>query len=212
MSFKYRSMINRLICLGVAHGSFDVETLPTPPIDKLAIQSDVHVHKHNESQSPISTAKPEDPIFMAIVIGILMAIIFLLAVSIFIIINRHRQRKCFASPLTAKSRLDENQSTCTTNEKGVVPSVAYGITNVEDVPHGKVSAMLNLSGRSTLVSSCLDNNADLRLDEYQEPYQALKYAPYYSYSAVVMEMKDMMPNNKCEGKLTIRSRVIDREY
>ncbi|KAF7391441.1 hypothetical protein HZH68_010984 [Vespula germanica] len=35
-----------------------------------------------------------------------------------------------------------------------------------------------------------------KLDDYQEPYQALKYAPYYSYSTVVMEMKDMMLNNK----------------
>lgn len=36
----------------------------------------------------------------------------------------------------------------------------------------------------------------VKLDDYQEPYQALKYAPYYSYSTVVMEMKDMMLNNK----------------
>lgn len=32
----------------------------------------------------------------------------------------------------------------------------------------------------------------LKLDDYQEPYQALKYAPYYSYSTVVMEMRDML--------------------
>lgn len=35
-----------------------------------------------------------------------------------------------------------------------------------------------------------------KLDDYQEPYQALKFAPYYSYSTVVMEMQDMMLNNK----------------
>lgn len=39
----------------------------------------------------------------------------------------------------------------------------------------------------------------VKLDEYQEPYQALKYAPYSSYSTVVMEMKDMMLNNKGTG-------------
>lgn len=33
---------------------------------------------------------------------------------------------------------------------------------------------------------------DTKGDEYQEPYQALKYAPYYSYSTVVMEMKDAL--------------------
>lgn len=30
-----------------------------------------------------------------------------------------------------------------------------------------------------------------KMDDYREPYQALKYAPYYSYSSVVMEMRDM---------------------
>lgn len=33
---------------------------------------------------------------------------------------------------------------------------------------------------------------DTKADDYQEPYQALKYAPYYSYSTVVMEMKDAL--------------------
>lgn len=31
-----------------------------------------------------------------------------------------------------------------------------------------------------------------KLSEYEEPYQALKYAQYFSYNTVVMEMKDMM--------------------
>lgn len=35
----------------------------------------------------------------------------------------------------------------------------------------------------------------VKLDDYQEPYQALKHAPYYSYSTIIMEMKDMMFNN-----------------
>lgn len=41
-----------------------------------------------------------------------------------------------------------------------------------------------------------NRNVDIvKLDDYQEPYQALKYAPYYSYSTIIMEMKDMMLNN-----------------
>jgi discoidin domain receptor family protein 2 len=43
----------------------------------------------------------------------------------------------------------------------------------------------------------MDHVIDIKLDDYQEPYQALKYAPYYSYSTVVMEMKDML--NKCSA-------------
>lgn len=45
---------------------------------------------------------------------------------------------------------------------------------------------------STLPPPPTDHNMLLKLDDYQEPYQALKYAPYYSYSTVVMEMRDML--------------------
>lgn len=47
-------------------------------------------------------------------------------------------------------------------------------------------------GTNTLTSLPTQNQSLLKLDDYQEPYQALKYAPYYSYSTVVMEMRDML--------------------
>lgn len=43
---------------------------------------------------------------------------------------------------------------------------------------------------SDLGNRLLDCNH--KLSEYEEPYQALKYAQYFSYDTVVMEMKDMM--------------------
>lgn len=45
---------------------------------------------------------------------------------------------------------------------------------------------------STLPPSSNPEHILLKLDDYQEPYQALKYAPYYSYSTVVMEMRDFL--------------------
>lgn len=36
----------------------------------------------------------------------------------------------------------------------------------------------------------LECSLDLKPDEYQEPYQPLKCAPYFSYSAVLLEMKE----------------------
>lgn len=45
---------------------------------------------------------------------------------------------------------------------------------------------------STLPPPPNEHNMLLKLDDYQEPYQALKYAPYYSYSTVVMEMRDLL--------------------
>lgn len=129
----------------------------------------------------VPTAKQEDQTYMAVIIGVLMAVIILLAVAIFLIVSRHRQRKCFASPLAAKSALPgtashqhqhlSSDSSCGTAEKcGTAYSGQGG---------GLDMALL----------------MDVKLDDYQEPYQALKYAPYYSYSTVVMEMRDSQEKN-----------------
>lgn len=119
----------------------------------------------------LTVAKQDDHTYMAVIIGILMAVIILLAVLIFLIVSRHRQRKCFASPLAAKSvlpgQISSAGSSCGTEK-------AYSSKGT--LPLGPDTALL----------------MDLKGDEYQEPYQALKYAPYYSYSTVVMEMRDSL--------------------
>lgn len=104
------------------------------------MQSDVYVEHNKENpipgqETPISTANAEDSTYMAVIIGVLMAVIVLLAVAIFLIISRHRQRKCFASPLGNKSALPGGNhqhmslgSDCGTVDKsGTV--VSYGLVS-----------------------------------------------------------------------------------
>ncbi|KAL6261704.1 hypothetical protein P5V15_006793 [Pogonomyrmex californicus] len=169
----------------IAHGNFTPEEAPTT---ESPIQSDVFVEKNGaaEDELPVSTAKHDDPTYMAVVIGVLTAVILSLAVAIFLIVSRHRQRKCFASPMTGKAS-SHLGSTCATVEKGAA-LMAYTLEDDERYAGGSLPTLPRDLGNRLLDI--------VKLDDYQEPYQALKYAPYYSYSTVVMEMKDMMLNNK----------------
>lgn len=152
-----------------------------------------------------------------------MAVILLLAVAIYLIVSRHRQRKCFASPLAPKPALPGSNnhqhlppgSGCGTAEKGTTMG-SYSVKEVDDnynqssrcgsgMPPGAgtmasttMSTLPPPPGTDKTGSMLLmDHVIDIKLDDYQEPYQALKYAPYYSYSTVVMEMRDML--NKCSA-------------
>ncbi|KAF6200531.1 hypothetical protein GE061_004974 [Apolygus lucorum] len=156
----------------VAHGNFTPEV---PPHPDQPVQSDIFIDK--EPQSEIPVAKQEEHTYMAVIIGVLMAVIIVLAFCMFLIISRHRQRKCFASPLAAKTALGttggmSSGSSCGTAEK------AYSSKGT-----------LPIAGQVGADTALL---MDSKGDDYQEPYQALKYAPYYSYSTVVMEMKDAL--------------------
>ncbi|KAK0084447.1 hypothetical protein PV325_001197 [Microctonus aethiopoides] len=177
----------------VAHGNFTSEEQLTTDS---SLPDEIFVNEKNNGVSldgelPVLTAQHDDPTYMAVVIGILTAVILLLAVAIFFIVSRHRQRKCFASPVAVKvpSHLG---STCATVEKGAA-LMAY--TLEEDEGRYAGPALPPTLPRE------LDNRLldIVKLDEYQEPYQALKYAPYYSYSTIIMEMKDMMLNNMSTG-------------
>lgn len=105
---------------------------------------------------------------MAIVVGVLTALVILLAVAVFLIVHRHRHRKCFASPLAkttvSHKRTVDNYSSCGTSM----------------VPENKM---------------IIDCAVDVKSDEYQEPYQALKCAPYFSYNTVLLEMKDFVKDS-----------------
>ncbi|XP_028032139.1 discoidin domain-containing receptor 2 [Bombyx mandarina] len=145
----------------VAQGNYTPESMK-PPVskDKTKVISSKEV--------PISTAHQEDPLYVAIVVGVLTALVILLAVAIFLIIHRHKHRKCFASPL-AKSAV---------SQKRAVES--YSGCGTSMLPENKM---------------ILDCGLDVKSDEYQEPYQALKCAPYFSYSTVLLEMKDFKDSN-----------------
>ncbi|XP_015126080.1 epithelial discoidin domain-containing receptor 1 isoform X2 [Diachasma alloeum] len=169
----------------IAHGNFTAEEFLTT---EGSLSSDVMPNGKPggaQNEAPVFTAKQDDPTYMAVVIGVLTAVILLLAVAIFFIVTRHRQRKCFASPMAVKvpSHLG---STCATVEKGAA-LIPYTLEDDERYPTGNVP---------TLAHELDNRHVDIvKLDDYQEPYQALKYAPYYSYSTIIMEMKDMMLNN-----------------
>ncbi|GBP94936.1 hypothetical protein EVAR_69655_1 [Eumeta japonica] len=66
-------------------------------------QTDNHQEGKNKlninKETQIPTARQRGPVYMAIVVGVRPRWSSLLAVAIFLIVHRHRHRKCFASPL-----------------------------------------------------------------------------------------------------------------
>lgn len=115
----------------VAHGNFTPEELSS---SETPAQGDVFVEKNGSTshpaEPPVSQAKHDDPTYMAVVIGVLTAVILLLAVAIFLIVSRHRQRKCFASPMNGKAASHLGSSTCATVEKGAA-LMAYTLEDDE---------------------------------------------------------------------------------
>ncbi|XP_046587172.1 discoidin domain-containing receptor 2 isoform X1 [Neodiprion lecontei] len=180
----------------VAHGNFTPEPPPpteaAPPLLRGNSARDVPP----QVEVPVSTAKQDDPTYMAVIIGVLTAVILLLAVAIFLIVSRHRQRKNFASPLGAKSSIPSGN-------QHLSPESAYGTTEkdpslmtyrVEEVYDRYAGAKL-----TTLPRELNDRLlGDVRLDEYQEPfhdkYREPPHAAYYGYSTVVIDSKDLHDN------------------
>ncbi|KAG6458538.1 discoidin domain-containing receptor 2 isoform X2 [Manduca sexta] len=145
----------------VAQGNYTPESLkPALGKDKtkLTLSKDV----------PVSPAHQEDLLYVAIAVGVLTALVILLGVAVFLVVHRHRHRKCFASPL-AKSTISQKRTV--DNYSGCGTSM---------LPENKM---------------IIDCALDVKSDEYQEPYQALKCAPYFSYSTVLLEMKDFVKDS-----------------
>lgn len=157
--------------IDVAQGNYTPESMkPTGGKDK--------TNQPTAKEVPISTAHQDDPLYMAIVVGVLTALVILLAVAVFLIVHRHRHRKCFASPI-AKTTLQK---------RTVVDN--YNSCGTSMLPENKM---------------IIDCPLDVKSDEYQEPYQALKCAPYFSYSTVLLEMKDFVKdsNTALSGRIII---------
>lgn len=47
---------------------------------------------------PVPTPSEEDPVYVAIIVGVVSLLAILLAVAVALLVHRHRHRKCFASP------------------------------------------------------------------------------------------------------------------
>lgn len=182
----------------VAHGNFTMEPEPTSvPHVKSNHNGDKHEHK---IEIPVPN-EINEPAFVAIIV-IGFTLIMLLLGGIIVIIYRFRNRKFFRSPNSSNIGFPSNtlpshiqpESVYGMSEKGTSIE-AYGVTEIDDYrrSHGTIKSSL----RSTLPLPSPANYSEN--NEYQEPYQAMKYAPYYSYSSVVLEMQDVMPNSikKC---------------
>lgn len=140
---------------------------------------------------------------MAVIIGVLTAVILLLAVAIFLIVSRHRQRKNFASPLGAKGTIPSG------NHQHLSPESAYGTTEKDpSLMTYRVEELDDRYAGAKLTTLPRDLNdrllGDVRLDEYQEPfhdkYREPPHAAYYGYSTVVIDNKDLHDNVEHSGK------------
>ncbi|KAI5729563.1 hypothetical protein M8J76_003930 [Diaphorina citri] len=169
----------------VAHGNFSLETMEESVSNANSRTRDTMVEKthptlhHHHPDQTISTAHHEDQTYMAVIIVFLTSIIILLAIVMFFTISRHRQRKCFASPLSTKTVLAPHHMGTTSGSS----CGSYGAKDISAVPLDDPLIMDQLA----------------KLDDYQEPYQALKYAPYYSYSTVVMETLGKHPTTALQS-------------
>lgn len=179
----------------IAHGNFTPETPPTTEAPRLR---DRTLTRDNPLQAEVPVAKQDDPTYMAVIIGVLTVVILLLAVAIFLIVTRHRQRKNFASPLGAKSAIP------TGNHQHLSPESAYGTTEKDpSLMTYRVEELDDRYAGTKLTTLPRDLNdrllGDVRLDEYQEPFHENKYresphAAYYGYSTVVVDNKDLHDN------------------
>jgi hypothetical protein len=191
----------------VAHGNFTPEVPPSTEAPRVRDRSSLRETPRQEAEVPVSSAKQDDPTYMAVIIGVLTAVILLLAVAIFLIVTRHRQRKNFASPLGAKSSIPAgahqhlaNESAYGTAEKD--PSLmTYRADDMEDRYAGAKLTTLPRELNDRLLG-------DVRLDDYQEPfhesgsgkYRESVHAAYYGYSTVVIDNKDLHDNVEQSGE------------
>jgi len=150
---------------------------------------------------------------MAVIIGVLTVVILLLAVAIFLIVTRHRQRKNFASPLSTKSAIPSS------NHQHLSPESAYGTTEKDpSLMTYRVEELDDRYAGTKLTTLPRDLNdrllGDVRLDEYQEPFHENKYresphAAYYGYSTVVIDNKDLHDNVEQSGEFSVDSSSFD---
>lgn len=185
----------------IAHGNFTPESPPTTEAPRLRDRISA---RDNPLQAEVPVAKQEDPTYMAVIIGVLTAVILLLAVAIFLIVTRHRQRKNFASPLGTKNAIPSS------NHQHLSPESAYGTTEKDpSLMTYRVEELDDRYAGTKLTTLPRDLNdrllGDVRLDEYQEPFYENKHrepphAAYYGYSTVVIDNKDLHDSVEQSGK------------
>ncbi|KAL1517288.1 hypothetical protein ABEB36_001070 [Hypothenemus hampei] len=168
----------------VAHGNFTVEPEPTTTM--------VPIVDHEQK---IEIPVPRDVNEPTIIVIITVSVIVIVAAIVFLV-YKFKNRKYMRSPKSSNlgfpngslpHHFQGNDSVYSMPEKDHIE--AYGVTEINDCSdeyyrksHGGGSVKSSL--RSTLPLPHPEENT------YQEPYQAMKFAPYYSYSPVIMEIAD----------------------
>ena len=148
----------------------------------------------------------ESQTYMAVIVGVLVAVSFLLAAAIFFMIMRRKQRKSLSgSPLPDKAgwasqvggqpspRLldgpvgDHHEDHLLQHHRAKI----YNNSKNGTLPYGNNGTDLS---RSDAASQYLlphsPASAHLTRAEYQEPYHALRFSPYYSYSTLLLAGTD----------------------
>lgn len=175
----------------VAHGNFSVEKLSTTTLAPLNVKNDTNFNK----LEVLTTNQINEPTTYLTILLVILILILILLKFVVCFIYRIRNKKIFRSPNSSDINFPNNtlphlqpESVYGMSEKGNNIE-AYGVTEIGDYRRSHGSTIKS-SLRSTLP---LPYSSDQETNEYQEPYQALRYAPYYSYSSVVMEMQDSLP-------------------
>ena len=147
--------------------------------------------KSSQKQQPV-LAKKDESIYMTIIIAILTAVILLLAVTMCVIMNRKRGRKFLENALKASNNANGNVM----SHKSSLYTTPTDICN-DNYHYEQQHGFLQKKKYMDIEALQTNNNCTFpvtdslleRIDDYQEPYQAMKYAPYYSYSTVNMELQ-----------------------
>ncbi|XP_018324975.1 epithelial discoidin domain-containing receptor 1 [Agrilus planipennis] len=181
----------------IAHGNFSAESDPntTIPPQKTARSER---YPNDKIEIPLPSNTMNDPTYLTIILVALAFIILILGLLVFFVINRYRNRKLFRSPNSSNVGFPSNtlphlQPEFGIHEKGNTIE-AYGVTEIDDCRRSHETMKSSLRSTLPLSHPVVENYAES--NDYQEPYQALKYAPYYSYSSVVMEMQDVISDKK----------------
>ena len=184
---------------------------PSTEAPRLRDRGSLRETHQQHAEVPVSQAKQDDPTYMAVIIGVLTAVILLLAVVIFLIVTRHRHRKNFASPLAGKPALPagphQHLSCGEAYAAGEKDPSLMGYRLQEDLEERYAGAKLASLPRE-LNDRLL---GEVRLDDYQEPFhEAGKYreqphAAYYGYSTVVIDNKDLHDNVEQSGEFIFSS-------
>jgi len=155
----------------------------------------------------VSTVDEEKTTYVAVIVGVLMAVLLILGVAIFFVLTRHRHHKGFLSSLVSKKASGGHghlKAPSFAASYGVVKDFehkSYLVSGIPGVapgtPHGKAMANGGTLLPSATINGDMPHLLDSKNNYYHEPFQGLKYAPFYSYSSVVMEMRNEL--RKCGG-------------